>query len=108
VNPQADIVLGAFKVSTTGGLQGVANLGWFAAGGTYMHVMQPVSDSQRPNERWHCDVKAAYTFFASGGALKLRERVGLRAHVPADEFGVTSTTLLAVTFTYKLFVGLFV
>jgi len=102
VNASATHVLGSFSVTTSGGLQGLAGLGTFAAGGTYVHF-QWHKNAPNGNTFFHPDNFAGYTFFASGGGLYLNERVFLDA---GTDFALNLTlTLLPVTFTYKLFVG---
>jgi len=102
VNADATHVLGSFSVSTSGGLQGVAGMGTFAAGGTYVHY-QDYKNAPNGNTFFHPDNYAGYTFFASAGGLYLNERVFLDA---GTHFSLNLTlTLLPVTFAYKLFVG---
>jgi len=106
INAAADIVLGGFRVSTSGGDQGITGLGVFDAGGTYVHVQEGGTELSNPGTPSRSNIisMAAYTFEASGGWLRLRERVALS--VAANSLGVTrTTTLFQVRFEYKLYVG---
>lgn len=101
VNAACDTVVGAFSVTTSDG-RGLHNLGWFNAGGTYLHFFDAAVSSNTI-----CQQFATFTFFASGGSLYLNERVLLRAAVgigvPAN-----SITLSQVTFGFNLYCGSFV
>lgn len=105
VNADADIVLGSFQVTTFGGSQGIAGIGAFNAGGTYVHyqsgVIAPVSGTPTNTSIGNM---AAYTFFAEDGQLYLNERVMLYAGSTITSATLT-VTLLSVQFDYKLFVG---
>ena len=106
INTAADIVLGGFKVSTSGGSQGLNNLGVFDAGGTYVHMQEGGTDLSNPSSPFRSEVisMATYTFEAGGGLLRLRERVALS--VSANTLNLTRTaTLYSVRFDYKLYVG---
>src|SRR5690554_2297622 len=64
VNPAADTVVGAFKV-TTSTQQGLAGLGWFNASGTYLHYI----DSRSPvtvgtSDNYSLGSLAGFTFVA--------------------------------------------
>ncbi len=112
INPNADVVVGSFFVSTgaftiLGKKFGASDQGWFAAGGTYVHLMLGGNSPSFGDATWHCDNKAAYTFLAGGGLLQLNERVGLRAAVSFSPVN-TTITLPPVTFQYKIFCGIFV
>jgi hypothetical protein len=106
VNSDADTVLGSFRITTNTG-QGVADLGWFSAGGTYIHYYdattffgQPSGTKNRVN-RAHM-----FTFTAGGGSLKLNERVLISADAVGE--GITTTLrIFAMTIEYKLYVGTF-
>lgn len=95
-------VRGSFFVTTSDG-RGLHNIGWFNAGGTYVHLFfatQPAVSAY-----------AGYTFYVSGGGVYLQERVAMIA--PPFIFGdspalVRSITITAPTFQYNLFVGKFV
>lgn len=104
VNSAADVVVGAFKVTTDTPI-GLAGLGWFNANGSYVHYCDSLGTLTQPTN-WFLSSMAVYTFQCSGGSLSLNERVVLRARV-SPNLTVTHT-LLAVTFDYKLFCGRFV
>lgn len=107
VNAVADMVVGGFSVSVASPT-GVSGLGWFNAGGTYMHTQHwlPFLLGSASENRVLGSI-ATYTFRCSGGALVLNERVYLMA--PPNFAGVDSSlTLLAGTFSYKLYCGKFV
>jgi hypothetical protein len=105
VNGAADTVLGSFRVATATN-QGVANLGWFCASGTYVHYWGAIGYPTRPNEHWWNDNRVTYTFVPSGGTLVLRERVFLRSQGYINRVD-SSLTVYAVTLDYKLYVGTF-
>jgi hypothetical protein len=95
-------VRGAFLVTASDG-RGVHNIGWFNAGGTYVHLFA--------NTQPAISLYAGYTFYVSGGGVYLQERVAMIG--PPFIFGddpslVRSITITAPTFQYKLFVGKFV
>lgn len=103
-----DTVTGGFKV-TTSTPTGVANLGWFNAGGTYVHYLDPTSAVLREGtgENWYLSSFVAYTFMIVGTNLVMRESILLRAQ--GTGFNKTNTiTLLPVTLDYKLFCGKFI
>jgi len=106
INPSADTVVGAFKVTTSSPV-GLAGLGWFNGNGTYVHYMDAEGSPLRTGENWWQRSIAAYTFRCSGGLLVLNERVVLRAQSTTSSLTITHT-LLPVTFDYKLFCGRFV
>ena len=106
VNPAADVVVGAFKVTTTTPV-GLAGLGWYQGNGTYVHYVDAEAQPLRLGENWWQRSIAAYTFRCSGGLLVLNERVVLRAQATTASVTITHT-LLPVTFDYKLFCGRFV
>lgn len=105
INANANIVLGGFSVTTFGGAQGIAGLGVYDAGGTYMHYQDgsPNWSTMQVSNNEVTSV-AAYTFIASGGGLYLNERVYLDAGTVVHNVTLTRT-LLSVRFDYKLFVG---
>ena len=105
VNAAADTVLGAFRIATATA-QGVANLGWFCASGTYVHYWGAIGYPSSPDEYWWNDNRVTYTFIASGGTLVLRERVFLRSQGYLNTIN-SSVTVYAVTLNYKLYVGTF-
>lgn len=109
INSAADIVRGSFSVTTSGGTQGgLTNLGWFNAGGSYIHYFGaiPLFTGSFPTLQSQIAQIAAYTFIASGGTLYLHERVFLKARVDATQPTVTfSVTLLPPTFSYNLLCG---
>lgn len=109
INASADIVRGSFFVQTSGGSQGLANIGWFNAGGTYMHYFDGIATAGSPTGgRVNVTQIAAYTFVASGTTLYCHERVCLKAEI-SHTLGLTnSVTLLPVTLTYNLLCGTFV
>lgn len=102
INAHNDTVVGAFEVTAVGG-KGVTGLGWFNAGGTYMHF----HDGAVPASRGVCQEMATFTFRARSSQLVLHERVILRAIVGIG-VPTNSITLGAVTFDYQLYVGSFV
>lgn len=96
-----DTVVGAFKVTTSGDF-GVANIGWFQAGGTYVHYWDGVGRNNRPSENAtlaHC---AAYTFYADNGGLWFNERVLLIADTGRK------ITINPIRFDYRLYAGTFI
>lgn len=105
IHADADIVLGSMRIVTTGGSQGLNNLGIFNAGGTYVHYIGGSEDL------WtHADTNyevvsiAHYSFIASGGSLILNERVYLQPWTRLS--GPQPTlTLLPIRFDFKLFIG---
>lgn len=106
VHPDADIVLGGFKVTTAGNAEGISGLGVYDAGGTYVHVMEGTSGLSAPwaPSRAVPVTMAMYTFFAADGWLRLREDVFVSLNGNAE--GITRTrTLLSVKFDFKLYVG---
>lgn len=106
VNAAADVVVGAFKVSTATP-QGLHGLGWFQGNGTYVHYVDARGAVTRPNENWNLGSIAAFTFRCANGVLVLNERVVLRAQTTlASE--IIRLTMYAITFDYKLFCGRFV
>ena len=106
VNAAADVVVGAFKVSTTTP-QGLHGLGWYQGNGTYVHFFDDLGAVTRPDENWNLGSIAAFTFRCANGVLVLNERVVLRAQTTlASE--IIRLTMYAITFDYKLFCGRFV
>lgn len=87
-----NVVRGSFFVSSAG-YNGVANIGWFNAGGTYFHYMAEGSTA------------VAYTFYASGGGVYVEERAVVIAQVPTS--GTRQVTVFSTTFNYKLIAGVF-
>src|SRR5262245_21153972 len=105
INAAADTVLGSFRASAATN-QGVANLGWFCASGTYVHYWGANGHPSRTDEHWWLDNRVTYTFIASGGVLRLRERIWLRSQTLSTNLN-TSITVFGVTLDYKLYVGTF-
>lgn len=103
INANCDTVVGAFKVSVSSGSQGVSGLGWYAAGGTYVHFL----DESGGGSRSIAQCMAGFTFRATGGSLVLHERVILRA-IGGVGAPANSITLQQTTFEYNLYVGSFV
>lgn len=103
INANCDTVIGAFKADVPSGSNGVSGLGWYAAGGTYLHYL----DESGGGTRAIAQCMAGFTFRATGGSLVLHERVILRA---VGGVGAPSSTLTLqqVTFTYNLYVGSFI
>jgi hypothetical protein len=102
INPACDTVVGAFRLTSTGSpAYGVGGLGWFNAGGTYVHYVQSASTGAAES------AFGTFTFMASGGQLYLNERVVLTANAPSGNFTNTHQ-MLALTFDYQLYVGSFV
>lgn len=109
VNQDADTVRGAFSVTTNGGAQGgLTNLGYFNASGTYVHYLDGVSWLGSAGSKIFVRQIAAYTFKCYGGSLYLRERVWLGANLSQDPGLTITVTLLAPTFTYNLFAGVWI
>lgn len=106
VNAAADVVVGAFKVSTTTP-QGLHGLGWYQGNGTYVHFFDDLGAVTRPDENWNLYSIAAFTFRCSNGVLVLNERVILSAQATLASVTIT-LTMYAITFDYKLFCGRFV
>ena len=106
VNSNANTVMGAFQITTATG-QGVANLGWFSVGGTYVHYYSGLSFFNQPlgtNNRMGS--AQTFTFRATSGGLFLDERIVLQAS--GSPQGTTNTlTVFAITIQYKLYAGLF-
>lgn len=86
-----NVIRGAFYVSAATP-QGVANVGYFNASGTYLHWLAEGATA------------VAYTFYTTGGGVYLNERVVLIAQVTATGSGRTAT-LYSSTFTYRLIAG---
>ena len=105
IHASANAVVGSFKVSASDG-KGVHGLGWFAATGTYVHYWSGQAiQGESPGDHHYSRNRAAYSFFASGGNLRLNERVTLGAdHITNAD---TSITLSAITFEFKLYCGTF-
>jgi hypothetical protein len=103
INSACDTVVGAFKVTTSSTAYGVNGLGWFQAGGTYLHYF----DAAIPGNRTVVQEFVSFTFSAAGGSLLLNERAVLRAIVGLGEPNNT-ITVPAITFDYNLYVGSFV
>lgn len=102
VNAACNTVVGSFKLTSVGSpAYGVGGLGWFNAGGSYVHYQQGLSGSY---------ALIAFTFFCSGGGLYLKERVLLAAQTPTGSGGDNLRThqVLALTFDYNLYCGSFV
>lgn len=111
VESAATIVRGVFSVSVAAGsgeAGNVTNLGAFNANGSYMHtaVGRPLATGSI-TEIMVVNGFAVYTFFVSSGTLYINERVAITPVVRLSGGGF-STTLLAPTFTYNLFVGTYV
>lgn len=90
-HPSCNVVRGAFYVAASGSF-GVTGIGWFNAGGSYVHY-------------YEANCMAAFTFYASGGAIYLHERSFLRAATPTS--GTTTITMFGGTFSYKLIAGVY-
>ncbi len=93
-------VIGSFKVAVSGGTGGVPPGKWFAAGGTYLHLIHPYnsitqSENRSPNHIVH------YTFRCTGGRIYMDEVCRL------GNVGNASFVVHAHTITYKLKAGLF-
>lgn len=88
-----NVVRGAFYASVTSGSAGVVGLGWFNAGGSYVHYNEQSS-------------LAAFSFIASGGLITVNERVYLRAFKPATLSSLT-LTMYAGSLQYKLIAGVY-
>lgn len=102
----ADTVRGAFKVETsTGAAVGVHDLGWFNAGGTYLHIIGGTSENTANLGNRQPGVIAAYTFFCDGGSLKLNQMIRL---VAPYHPGSTSLNMVEFDIYYELFCGTFV
>lgn len=85
-----NVVRGAFFVSASTA-QGVANVGYFNASGSYIHWLAEGATA------------VAYTFYTSGGGVYINERVVLLAQTPSS--GTRTAVLYASTFTYRLIAG---
>lgn len=110
VHSSADTVVGAFKVTgDPGNPRGNDGLGWFSAGGTYVHFGGDVDTAENPNVFFRGGGFAAFTFYCSGGRLYLNERVALYPYYSqlVTPYS-TRITLAQVTLDYKLFCGSFV
>ncbi len=112
LNTAADTVRGAFSVATAAGTQGgVTGLGFFNASGTYLHYMDGISTNTPTlpaGSKNAMRVVAAYTFLISSGTLSLHERVYIQADIETTNTVTNSITLLRPTFTYNVFVGVWV
>lgn len=86
-----NVLRGAFYVSASGAF-GITGLGYFNAGGTYIHAREAATI-------------CAYTFYASGGGVYLHERSIVMADVPAS--GSQTQTIFAATLIYRLIAGVF-
>ena len=104
INAAATHVFGSFHVSYGGAQVGVTGLGYFSAGGTYVHEQGAPRTPNMGPTNWHPQNYAGYTFLASGGQLLLNERVYLDA---GTIYGSETLYLILdqITFQYKLFVG---
>jgi hypothetical protein len=107
INASANTVRGAFKV-TTSSAYGVANLGWFNASGSYVHLLQPRNPSSFPLGNVGLPSLAVYSFIASGGSLLINEQVQLQSDPPISPATSTSLTMAALTIEYHLFAGAWV
>lgn len=109
INASADVVRGSLYVTTAGGDGTLNGIGWFNAGGTYVHYFGHSGPIGGPITT-HSQVTqiAGYTFKASGGHLYLRERVMLKATDSISSSVTFSVTMSAPTLSYNLFCGLFV
>lgn len=103
VNSAADVVRGVFSVTASDN-GGVSNLGWFNAGGTYVHLFETTVNE--------VNLFGGYTFVAESGWLRLYERVILCArniNPLVDPPGLTTTASLpGPTLTYRIYAGTFV
>ncbi len=105
VNANADTVLGSFYV-TASTYQGVANVGWFAIGGTYMHYYDAIDSLFSRNQHVVIGRAQAFTFRAQAGNLRLEERIVAVSPIHGEDITVT-TKIFAINIQYKLYVGLF-
>lgn len=108
VNAFADVCVGGFKVTVSTPI-GLADLGWYNASGSYMHYIDSTSAASQAGtgEHWFLTNMATYTFKCASGTLYLNERVQLQAQSTLASV-LNTTTLLAVTFDFKLYCGRFV
>lgn len=98
VNPIATHVFGSFKVTVSSAQHGVSGLGWFGAGGTYVHEY---FSTQNGNISVYC----GYTFLCNAGSLIFNER----ASVYPIGFGTTNViTVNPSVIDYKVYCGSFV
>lgn len=97
-------LMGSVRISGSNAY-GPTNYGWFALPGSLVMVWDAIGSYDIPAQRELADLKAAYTFFISGGVLYLNERVALKAQpmVNVD----TTATLNPVTLDYKIYCGTF-
>ncbi|WP_127078333.1 hypothetical protein [Rhodomicrobium lacus] len=108
VNTAANTVIGAFRADASVA-QGVVNLGWFVANGTYLHYFDGFAPSiTQPTLHGQPGLYALYTFMARGGQAVLNERVRLYCpNVSLSGSQRYSITIKPLTLTYKLYVGTF-
>lgn len=98
INAACDVVVGAFSV-TSAYSGGVSNLGWFNAGGTYLHYSENIGGGGYG--------MVMFSFVASGGLLVLNERAYVTATFPGGS-GTLTHTVLGLILQYNLYVGSFV
>lgn len=106
INAGADIVRGGFFVTTTSGQGNVSSIGWFNAGGSYLHLSIATSGIF-VDGYYNLASLAAYTFVAGGGQLKLKQRICLQSDISRNNV-TRSLVMSAPTFQYKLFCGAFI
>lgn len=110
VNPHVDVVVGAFRVVSAGGPEGISDFGWFSAGGTYVHTQLAKTVISTIGIRIYTAVGglSGYTFGAGGGLLRLHERVVFECARPDSNNVTHEMSQSPLTFEYRLFVGSFV
>lgn len=108
INAGADIVRGGFFVTTTSGQGAVSSIGWFNAGGSYVHFGIATGGIFTGGGMHNLASIAAYTFIAGGGQLKLKQRITLQSDISTSPSVTRSLVMSAPTFQYKLFCGAFI
>ncbi len=104
-NEAADTVRGSFYVTTSGGSQGLSDIGWFNASGSYVHYWGSIPGVLGSPAQALVTQCVVYTFVCFGGGAYLHQRVQMKATISLSS-GVTNTiTVLPTTFRYKLLVG---
>lgn len=101
----ANHVEGAINVtygSGSGGDLGLPGFGWFAIGGTYLHVLDGATIISFSVQRRESQQVVAYTFVAVGGQVILQERYYIRIESSSTIYGVR-----AFTMQYRLRAGRF-
>jgi hypothetical protein len=108
VHADADVVLGAFKVTTQVSPQGVHNFGWFSAGGTYIHSQLPKTVTYNNiTQVRSAGGYSGYSFVAAGGVLSLIERLIFVCPQPQYTNWFQYMTQNPMTIEYKLYAGSF-